>query len=255
MPISESLPNTYQLYIEGQTVVIPTDPVESFRFIREQTMASYRAIVSGTSTTREQALTFGHVVSEPNGGSRKLAFSEPLLPGAAVSTGDAGNKADDHVPAEAIPISDSPSPPHLSASRRMKLPQPEPPPSRPRSRATATHSQRTSMAFKCKSGFIGDFADPYDVRRKTGMSVSWAEGKYVDGQISFGGVFAKTEVQARRCSRCVGSGEETICRVLVDSGRDDPFIWSNNRCGHCITRWRRCTLEHEKKRRPEHAVA
>ncbi|KAI5839689.1 hypothetical protein DFP73DRAFT_529837 [Morchella snyderi] len=169
--ISKSVLNIYQLCIEGQTLDIPSDPFESFRFIRDQTLVSYRAVVCGNSTARDQTLTFGVVVAGPG-----------PAPGANYQ-----------VPVGIIKIPNSPSPLRRSGRKPRKLSQPEPH-LQPPFHATFMDSPHTGVAYKCEDGFMGDFLNPYDVRSETGRSICWAEGKYLNGQSSFGGVFAKSAV-------------------------------------------------------------
>ncbi|RPB10696.1 hypothetical protein P167DRAFT_537404, partial [Morchella conica CCBAS932] len=79
-------PNTNQLTIDGHVLTIPTDPVESVRFIRAQTLASYRSVVAGASTARDQALVFGAAISESTDGRREATVGPPVHEGGAFTT-------------------------------------------------------------------------------------------------------------------------------------------------------------------------
>lgn len=142
MDISRSeSPNTRQLIIEGETVTIPADPVQSFRSIRTQTLASYRAIVSGPSTARDHALIFGIVT--------------------------AADTSDTQGAAEGITIPDTASPRRSSEHQCSKRPRPNLP---------ARGPELSQRYWAMKKGFIGDFTDPWDANTKTSMSLTWVKG-------------------------------------------------------------------------------
>lgn len=206
--------------------MIPADDVESVCFIRAQIIASYRSVNSGTSTAQDQALLFGAAISETTDGRR---------PGASAGF---DSKAIDHLPARPVSSAADPSTTAILSGRHVAL---QSSPTHPGLDRNVNKWTRRSL-WQSSDGFIGDFEDLSDVKRKTQMSKEWAKGRYVDGVISFRGVFANTQVMEKMCENCERGGTEGICRALVDGGKDDPFVGQLTKCGRCVARSRGCSL-------------
>lgn len=222
------------LLIDGHGIAIPADPVESFRFIRAQTLASYRSIVSGNSNSRDQALIFGSVTAQTTDRRSGVGVDPPVDKGCPNTTGGYNTKADNHLHAQPVTAADHSSTVIPSEGHHAL----QPPSTHPDPGSSDIWAIR--KYWQDKNGFIGDFEDRLDAKRKTHMSTEWAKGRYMDGAISFRGVFAKTQVMETRCDNCAGTG--SACRLLVGGGKDDPFVGRLRRCGRCVRICKRCSL-------------
>ncbi|RPB10695.1 hypothetical protein P167DRAFT_576013 [Morchella conica CCBAS932] len=240
MHISESLPNTKHPLIDGHAVMIPADPVESLRFMRTQTLAWYCSIITGASNKRDQALTFGGVIFETVDKRRGTGDDPSVDKGGGHRTSRRpGSKADNYLPAQLVTDAGLPSTVVVSG-RHVAL---QPPSLDPVPDTSDIWERR--KYWQDKQGFIGDFEDPLDVRRKTQMSEKWAEGKYMDGAISFRGVFASTMMMEKKCENCEQAGAGSVCRVLVGGGKEDldRFVGRMRKCARCVVRRRGCSLK------------
>lgn len=150
-----------------------------------------------------------------------------------------GSKADNYLPAQ--PGTDAGLPSTVVVSGRHLASQP---PSIDRVPDTSDIWERRKY-WQDKQGFIGDFEDPLDVRGKTQMSEKWAKGKYMDGAISFRGVFASTMMMEKKCENCEQAGAGSVCRVLVGGGKEDldRFVGRMRKCARCVVRRRGCSLK------------
>ncbi|KAH0603061.1 uncharacterized protein H6S33_008065 [Morchella sextelata] len=138
-----------------------------------------------------------------------------------------------------------------------RFPMPKPmvqfqrPPARVSNELIPVESAKTRECFfNLKRFLLGQFfRDIAHVRRELNMGESWCRGKYIEGLISLGGIFAETRevVGEVKCSRCILSAErhgvDVVCRVLV--GEDPRVTLTNQRCGFCAQRSILCNVEED----------
>ncbi|KAH8154465.1 uncharacterized protein LAJ45_00992 [Morchella importuna] len=89
-----------ELSTDGHVFKIPTDPAERFRFIRDQTVTSYRAMTGGTPTAQDMAFFFGTISTEINtkAGNMELATTQAAtLEATSAKIADAKTKIADGV--------------------------------------------------------------------------------------------------------------------------------------------------------------
>ncbi|RPB10683.1 hypothetical protein P167DRAFT_546991 [Morchella conica CCBAS932] len=117
----------------------------------------------------------------------------------------------------------------------------------PKSTSVRTPTAPGRKGYYPKDMPLGDFSGFAQAQRELGVSHGWCKGKYIEGLLSIGGVFAETRevVGKGKCRRCTSTkdryGVSPVCRVLVG---EDPWVrMMGNKCGLCVQQAQSCNVE------------